>query len=460
MPQQPKRKHIPAQLRAKVRVPDPLNYGVRVNGPVDGWLSEPTSTQQFGDYSSGTQVPITTMWVGADVGGFAGGPVQWKNLPWQSRGAGLLPAPPPITSRSYVLPSVERAMAVLRNPILTTPWHITRANGREEPLPLWLLDPMLTSRVTGPNGPLWGAALRLVGSRFWLTFLDHAILWGRGAFIFVENSQYEPVAGSFRLLNPFMVGHEGGKWVIDPYGDKPIETDFDGRFQLNGVTMRIVVMGGLTPAEGPFPEGVLFKHFETLRLGAAVSQYVLSQFGSGIPSGYLKVSTPNATQATIDQIKSAWMEAHGTGKQSVAVLNSTVDYNPVSVKPVDAQAADQVHLSDKQVAHAFGLDAVWVGEGASGMVYNNTSDRRKDLIDITVRPWGQAFTETLSTLLPYGTTLSHIWPRFAAPDITQLIPALRSAVESGLMSLSEARQVMGLLPTDQQFTPTTPEGQP
>ena len=456
----PDRRKLPALLRAKVRVPDPIANGIRVNGPTDGWVSDPASINQFGDYSNGSQVPLTTLWLGADMGTFAGGPVAWKTLPWQSRGAGLLPAPPPITSKSYVLPSVERALAVLRNPILTTPWHVTKSSGEELPLPLWLRDPMLTGGVTGPGGPVHPAARRLVGSRFWMTFLDHAILFGRGAFAFIENSQYEPVAGSFRLLNPFLVGQEDGRWVIDPYSDEPLETDFNGRFTMNGQTWRIVVMGGLTPSEGPFPEGILFKHFETLRLGAAVSQYVLSQFGSGIPSGYLKVSTPNATQATIDQIKSAWMEAHGTGKQSVAVLNSTVDYNPVSVKPVDAQAADQVHLSDKQVAHAFGLDAVWVGEGASGMVYNNTSDRRKDLIDITVRPWGQAFTETLSTLLPYGTTLQHQWPRFAAADITQLIPAMKSALESGLMTLAEARQVLGLLPTDSQFTPTTPEGQP
>ena len=207
--------------------------------------------------------------------------------------------------------------------------------------------------------------------------------------------------------------------MIDPDGETPVGTDFDGRFTLSGKQWRLAVMRGMPPHDGT-PEGVLIRHFFTLQLAAGVSKYVASTFNEGgIPAGVLQVSTPNATQDDINAIRDSWAKAHGKGKRSTAVLNATISYQPISVKPVDAEADKLWALSDVQVAQAFNLDPIWLGQGAAGMNYNNNSDRRRDLLDITENAWASGLMQTLSALLPYGSELRVNWATFTAPNLTE-----------------------------------------
>jgi HK97 family phage portal protein len=274
--------------------------------------------------------------------------------------------------------------------------------------------------------------------------LVHAIWWGRGVFVFQESASGEPLPGSLFQLNPFMVGVDGGRWVIDPHGDTPVDTDFDGRFEVRGRVFRVGVVRGLPPHDQHTPEGVLQRHWSTFRLGAAVSDYVAGTFTSGVPAGFLKVSTPQTTSADLGKLKKTWMDAHGKGRRSIAVMNANVDFQPVSITPVDADAAEVARLSRIDVAHAFGLSAAWLDTGDGSLTYANLSDRRRDLVDITLSGWGASMMSALSQFLPYGTALRVNWATFTAPDLVEQIPALSQAVSAGWMTAAEARALTGL----------------
>ena len=413
----------------KVRT-DGADLLVEGSGADYGWVSNYASSQgTLGDYSPGGVRP--SWWVGRDV--FDGAPVGPGGGWWNRPAGGILPA-------------VTRCTTILVNPIVRTPWQVFRA-GVGEPIPLWMADPTLRARSPGEIVSSMPWAARRSSHEFWQTILTHAIWWGLGAFVCQETTDQTPMPGTLQILNPYMLSDQGGYWVIDPGGDAPIVTDFDGRFTVAGMPYRVYVMRGLPPNDSMAPEGVLSRHFDTLRLGVSIHTFQMGSFGNGVPAGYLKVVQPNFDEEKAKKLKADWMEAHGGDKKSIAVLNALVDFTPISVKPVDAETTGlkNAHLVD--VAHMFGLSASWLDTSAgASLTYSNVTEKRKELLDISLTGWGQQLMEMLNATLPFGTGVRIQWDRFTNPDLIEQATTLTQAVQAGWLTIDEARTRVGLDP--------------
>jgi phage portal protein BeeE len=164
-------------------------------------------------------------------------------------------------------------------------------------------------------------------------------------------------------------------------------------------------------------------------------------------------------QHTADALKARWMAAHGRGRRSIAVLNATTEFHPISISPVDAAAAELVHVNRSDIAHAFNLSSIWLDEGMSGLSYNNYSDRRRDLVDISLAGWGDSVSGVISSLLPYGQRVEIDWQQFSEGTFEAMLPVLAQGVTTGLMTGLEARQRLGLAPRtgpDPAWAPTAP----
>ena len=74
-------------------------------------------------------------------------------------------------------------------------------------------------------------------------------------------------------------------------------------------------------------------------LAATIRSYAASVFTSGVPAGYLKSSQPSMTPDQAISLKASWMKAHGNARRSIAVLNATTEFHPISLNPVDAGLA-------------------------------------------------------------------------------------------------------------------------
>lgn len=407
----------------------------------------------------GSQAEGTYGWV-TDVGGRGG--VTWGDWPGDGKPAWYLgeddygrvvdgfpigPNGPWRDSRHSILSAVTRCTEVIVGAIVGTPWRYETRQGVTEDRPLWIADPMLLGSVPGPIGSASPAGVRLDAHSFWSTWVTHALWWGLGAFVCVEGSDGQPVAGTLRLLNPYMLGVDAsGHYVLDPHGDTPVRTNYDGRFIVGGKVWRLVVLRGMAPNDHRTPEGVLPRHYGTLRLAASVSEYVAGTFSSGVPAGFLKVSAPNFEQDEANALRDKWMEAHGGSRRSIAVLSSTVDFQPISIKPVDAAMADVRGQALGDIAHAFNLSAVWLDQGASGLTYTNPTERRRDLVDISLAGWSSRLEWTLSAVLPYGHSLRVDWASFHRPSLEVIMPAVVAAVQAGIITGQEARQYLGHTP--------------
>ena len=73
-------------------------------------------------------------------------------------------------------------------------------------------------------------------------------------------------------------------------------------------------------------------HGAELGLMSLVRQYASGVFQSGVPAGYLKSTQPSMTQEQATQLKAAWLAQHGNAKRSIAVLNATTDFTPISIQ--------------------------------------------------------------------------------------------------------------------------------
>lgn len=375
------------------------------------------------------------------------------------------------TGPGFFLPAVTRCVSIITEAVVRTRWLYRDAKGEVIPRPLFMDDPMLQGGAPGPIFPLAPFGNRVTGHGFYTTLLADAILWGQGGFVFIESADGSPLPGSLMMLNPFMFGTDKtGHVVLDKYGENPLRTDYDGRFEMGGQTWRVAVLHGQNPLHDGWPEGVLLKHWPTFRIGARLQTYTSDFYRTGIPSGYLSVSTPNFgvdvpdpdrpghTIGEQDLLKRKWMKAHGKGKRSVAVLNSTVTYTPIAANPVDADAVKMADSNLRDVAHAFGLSSIWLDIGVGGLSYSNASERRADFVSMTAAGWGEKMTNLVSNLMPYGTTCEIIWPQFIAPSSETMLPALTQAVQAGMMTAGEARQMLSLTPwtgPDPEFKDTS-----
>ena len=110
----------------------------------------------------------------------------------------------------------------------------------------------------------------------------------------------------------------------------------DGTYWVEDVPLpagSIIHLRGKGPYWNGHGKGVITEHGAALGLAATVATYASGVFTSGIPAGYLKSNQPNMTADQAQTLKSTWLAQHGGTKRSIAVLNATTEFHPISHHP-------------------------------------------------------------------------------------------------------------------------------
>jgi HK97 family phage portal protein len=296
------------------------------------------------------------------------------------------------------LPVVTRALSLRVQPLTTNPFRVLRG-GAEMPAPMWLADPQLVRPLPGGAESVIPIKWRQTRPKFWSDWVRSAVLMGRSFIAFQINSAGEPVAGTLRHLSWGDVQPEGEFLRI---GDDII-TDRDGKFWV--VTDRGSAEYRVVRLDNPHSgSGVFADHPQVFDLAKRIAAYTGGVFGSGVPNGYLKVNANGLTQEQADQLKERWLAAHGGDRRSIAVLNATTDFTPISWNPVDSALAEVKRLSIADVAFAFGMAPETLGVTlGNSATYSNVAQWFEAHRDFALQPWISAVEATLSALLPAGT---------------------------------------------------------
>jgi HK97 family phage portal protein len=198
-------------------------------------------------------------------------------------------------------------------------------------------------------------------------------------------------------------------------------------------------MRGQTPIVDGRGSGVLSRFAGDLATITALRAYVAGAFTAGVPAGYLKTSQPNVTQEQADTLKARWMAQHG-GRRSIAVLNSTTEFHPLTWSPVDTDAANFTQLTQSQVALMFGLPVSMLG-GPSGnsLDYSTTELRMIELYQLTLLPWIRRIEAVLSAQLPAGTSTRIEVDGLLRADTKTRMETYEIGIRTGVMTVDEAR---------------------
>lgn len=361
---------------------------------------------------------------------------------WVNPGVSWLGSDNPFTlvpGSLQMLDVCNRANRLVVGTTVTLPWRVWRyrAGVREQlRLPLWVREPQLVGAVTGPVASLFPFTERKTATRFWFDLFTAAHLHGRAWLSFAVGADDQPVAGSLLQLDDAMISvAPDGTVTVDPYGYDPMTTDTDGYYLLGGQRHRVQLFHG---------PGVITNHGDSLGLALTVRNYITGTLHSGVPAGYLKYTGQNLEQSQADALKASWLKAHGGDRRSIAVLNAVLDFVPIAISPIDAQAKDMANQSLVAVAHAFNMSAFQLDAEVTSNTYANIQDRRQDFVDGTVQQFAQPQMDTLTSVLPYGSELRVDYRGYLLTDSKARTDYYAAGIAAGWMTPEEARAMEGL----------------
>jgi len=304
-------------------------------------------------------------------------------------------------------------------------------------------------------------------SIFWAELIRSALLKGMGYLIFEESALGEPVAGTLKLLNPDMVSpqqNDNGD-IVRRIGTAPwVDTARDGSLDLGGRRYRMVELKNPldSPDEYGMTRGVIAMHAAELALAAQSINYATGMFASGVPSGYLKSSIPNFNESQAKKLKGQWLAEHNGDSRSVAVLNATTEYVPISLSPVDIALIQNRQMSLLDIANAFGVPAYMIGGSDGGSnTYSNAESRNSDFRQFSLAPWAVAFEEVLTSLTVTGGFIVVDFRGLLRPDTSTRYAAYGQAIGDGWMTVDEVRRLENmpaLVTGEQEATPVAPAG--
>lgn len=324
------------------------------------------------------------------------------------------------------LPGVARCTSIICDTIAGLPWHVVRGDFERLPTPDWIADPQalrLDGRVADAD---LLASVRLSAVEFWSQWIQAALWLGDGyVYVPVRGVDGAPKPPVWQLHPDEVRIDAGAYWV----GDIPLPAS------------SIIHLRGPGPYVNGHGQGVLTNHAADLTLAQTVRAYAAGVFTTGVPAGYLKSTAPSMTPDQATELKAKWLAQHGGAKRSIAVLNATTDFHPISISPVDAQLASSREWALRDMALAFGVPAYMLGVPGDSSTYANVESRMIELRTFTLLPWERRIESKLDAEFPRGTSLKIRSDGLLRADTATRYKSYRDALDAGWLTIDEVRSL-------------------
>lgn len=206
------------------------------------------------------------------------------------------------------------------------------------------------------------------------------------------------------------------------------------------------VRGHVLPGQ-PVGFGILDVAAGSLRSATRQRDYVSSVFSSGVPSGIIRVERPDMAEEEANRIKAKWMATFdGPGREPVVMPNS-MDFEAISMNPVDADMASLRRLTARDICHFFGVHPGLIGEDSgSSDTYSNVESQWTGLLRYSIQPWTTRLQESLASVLPRGVEVRFDFDELLQPTTSERFDAWAAAISSGILTVDEVRERENLPP--------------
>jgi HK97 family phage portal protein len=197
--------------------------------------------------------------------------------------------------------------------------------------------------------------------------------------------------------------------------------------------------------------GIVEEHLASLDRVAMEEEYERGALGEGgVPSVAVIAPQATLTQDNADEAKVAWLDKFSGPVREPVILPNGTTVVPLAWSPSDTQLSEARRLSLLDVANMFNLDGYWVGAPVAGMTYRTAAPQYQQALKTSLEPVLADFEDLWSdALFPRGTGLRFRRDQLLREDLATSMQAATMGVSAQIMTLPEARVLVGLPPTTQ-----------
>ena len=163
-----------------------------------------------------------------------------------------------------------------------------------------------------------------------------------------------------------------------------------------------------------------------------------------VPSGVL--STDQQLPAAVaDEYKRRWQETHDGG---IRILGNGLRYDPILLRPEDAQWVESKRLSTTDIARLFGVPAKLMLAAIEGgsQTYSNVEQEWTEFVRFSLMTVLREIEEALTNCLPRGQTARFNIEALLRTDTKSRYEAHEIGLRAGFLTVDEVRAREGLPP--------------
>lgn len=204
--------------------------------------------------------------------------------------------------------------------------------------------------------------------------------------------------------------------------------------------------------------GLLQTGAETFKIALSEYEYTKNVFNRGaLPIGILK-TTGRLSKDAIAKLKASWQNLYGQGSRTAAstiVLEEGLDYTPVSLNPQDLDLTNSKKNSTSEICRLFGVPESLINSNANK--YGSVSQNNLHFLQYGLNSILTSIENSLNKNLLLETEKDEGF--FFAFDTSEVLrttekekyESLQLALNSGIISINEARQKINMNKIDKNF---------
>ena len=225
------------------------------------------------------------------------------------------------------------------------------------------------------------------------------------------------------------------------------DSQFVTQYYIDGKAVPMEGLGSLITFQH-LSEGILNTGSTIIRQAYEIQAAAHRAAIAPIPSGVLKNTGADLSEAEVAQLLASWRNARQRG--ATAYLTSTLEYQPTSFSPKDMGYADLIQSITTQVARLCNIPAYYLSaDENNSMTYANVQDERKQLISLALQPYITAIETRLSMDDVTNTQNSvrfAVDETFLRADTLARLTAIEKMISLGLITVEEAQEMEDLSP--------------
>lgn len=329
------------------------------------------------------------------------------------------------TPRSVLsIPAASRALNLIAGTVSQLPMNDVRADGT-----LW------------PTRPILDDPWPMMGRAEWLTFQLHALIVLGDAIALPTDFDVDGFARQLVPVDPRLVNiyvdPSSGQVVYDFYlGDSVLRLGRADVWHAKGLYLTSDGLRGI---------GTIAQFSEPWNAALELQRYGRNAYGSGVPSGIVKVHLREVGQEQASQIKDDWRVAFRD--RVPAILSELMDFTPIAWSPHDMEWLAAAQFSVAQVAMMFNLDPTDLDTSlGSSMTYANREQRAYERLLTSIGPLLVRFEQAFRFVLPRLHACAFDRAAVLWSDASTRAWVQNTELTDGTLTINEARQANGRPP--------------